>query len=125
MAKQNLYFEYLNDQLVPYWYVLTLEDFEVDWDKRSFFFNVCKPTEHKERNLFDDNKISASINMSDLIISNTKPNEIGINLTSVKRRAEEYGIDPYLINQFVMQIPDINEVLTLLPNKRTMSFTIK
>lgn len=123
MPKQRLYYEYIDGQLVPYWFVLTLNPCEVDWDKPVFHFDLIKPLEFVERNEFDDSQISMSIYLSDLIFNNLSTERIGINLTAVKRRIEKHGMDPELFTQFVLSAPEVEDFLLVLPTeyKRTMT----
>lgn len=122
IPQQRVYYEYVNGELCPYWYVLTFEPCQIGWDKPTIFFDVFAPFEYLERDCFDESLISISIFISDLIINGNNPSRLGINLARVKARLN--GLEPELITQFVIQMPDIEEVLSLLPNRRTQAFLI-
>lgn len=124
MPQQRVYHEYVNEKLVPYWYVLTFKPFEINWDKQVHYFDVIKPFEHIERDDFDESIISFSINKSDFLINKNYPGKLGVNLNSIKRRIIQECIDPYVVNQFIVPIPDIDEILNLIPNERKMSVLI-
>jgi hypothetical protein len=124
MPQQRLYYDYMNEQLVPYWYVLTFKPGEINWSKSILHITCIAPFEYVEREEFDESLINVSIQLSDLIFNPDVPTRIGINLTKVKKRIETHGLDPQVVLQFVIWTPDINEILSLLPNKREMSLMI-
>ncbi|MDF2534381.1 MAG: hypothetical protein K0R18_538 [Bacillales bacterium] len=124
MPQQRLYYEYMDTQLVPYWYVLTFQPCEIIWDKPVFHFTPIPPFEYVERHEFDESLISVTIQLTDFILNPDIPGRIGINLNNVKLRIERHGVDPYVVRQFIMAPPDINEMLTLLPNQRKMSLLV-
>ncbi|MDX8366711.1 hypothetical protein [Cytobacillus sp. IB215665] len=123
MPQQQLYFDYVNGKLVPYLYVLTLDTCEIKWDKHVYYFNVIKPFEHEIFD-FDNSQNSVSIFLSDLILNQSQPEQLGINLKNVKKRIGTYGVDQAIINQFILQVIDVNEVLALFPNQRKMSLLL-
>jgi hypothetical protein len=124
MPQQRLYYEFMESELVPYWYVLTFQPCEINWDKLVLHFTPIAPFEYVERNEFDDSLINVSIQLSDFILKQGRPERIGINLNSVKKRIERHGVDPCVVRQFIISPPDINELLSLLPNRRKMSLLV-
>ncbi|UII56673.1 hypothetical protein LS684_04200 [Cytobacillus spongiae] len=118
MPQQRLYHDYVNEQLVPYLYVLTFKPCEIKWDKPVFYFDVTAPFEHFNMDEFDDSLISISISISDIVNNAAVPNKLGICLESVKNRILRHNVDPYVVTQFVVPTGYIGEVLQLLPNKR-------
>lgn len=124
MPKQRVYYDYVNEELVPYWYVLTFKNNEITWDKNSFFFDAIAPYEYLNRDQYNDSIISVSIYMNDLIFNTDQLNRIGINLKNVSQRVRKYNVCPSEVKQFIIPIPDINDVLKLLPNRRNQSFII-
>lgn len=122
MLKQQLYYDYVCDQLVPCKFVLTFDYQEIDWNKKAYYFDLIKPFEYYDYDNYDENVISFSVYLTDLIVNNLRPGQLGINLTSLKSRIEKYGLDHDLVRQFVMFIPDVSEVLQLIPNERKMAF---
>ncbi|MEK3890205.1 hypothetical protein [Bacillus sp. FSL K6-3431] len=124
MPQQRLYYDYVDDQLIPYWYVLTFRYNQLDWDQTVYYFDAIKPFEFVERDEFDDSFINMSFNLSDLVFNKCYPHKIGINLKCVRKRIELHGVDPCVVRQFILQAPEINEFLEILPTKRTMEFVI-
>nr|WP_309101647.1 hypothetical protein [Fredinandcohnia onubensis] len=125
MAKQRVYYDYYEGQQVPFLYVLTFSAGEIKWDKHVFYFDIIAPFEYYDRDTFDDSIISASIFLGDLIVNVDSPNKLGINMKRVRQRIQGYGLDPYLVRQFIIMLPDIEDVLKLLPNRRTLSLLIE
>ncbi|MRX54791.1 hypothetical protein GJU41_12480 [Bacillus idriensis] len=124
MPIQRIYYDHVNEELVPYWYVLTFKRNEISWDKNVFFFDAIAPFEYLNRDQYDESIISVSIYMSDLIINPVNPQLIGINLNNVSKRVLKYAVFPSDVKQFIIPIPDINEVIKLLPNRKKQSFII-
>lgn len=124
MPKQRVYYDYVNGELVPYWYVLTFKNIEISWDKSGFFFDAIAPFQYFNRDQFDDSILSTSIYMTDLIFNEKCPERIGINLKRVRQRISKFNVCPSEIRQFIIPIPDIDEFLKLLPNRKSKSFMI-
>ncbi|MBS4172075.1 hypothetical protein [Bacillus sp. FJAT-49736] len=124
MPQQRLYHEYINEKLVPYLYVLTFNSSELNWDKPVFYFDLIKPIEFIGLDHMDDSVISISIYQSELLINPSYQNKLGVHLNSVKNRILKHGVDPCVIQQFVLPVVDLNEVLSFLPNERKMEFLI-
>lgn len=124
MPQQRLYHEYINEKLVPYLYVLTFKPCEIDWEKSVLYFDLIKPFEYVGIDQIDNSIVSISIYQSELLKNPSLPNKLGIYLNSVKRRISQHCVDPYVVRQFVMQINDMDEVFSYLPNERKMEFLI-
>ncbi|KRG12986.1 hypothetical protein ACA30_16880 [Virgibacillus soli] len=125
MPQQRLYYEYENGELLPYWYCLTFDVGEINWEKPAYYYDAIKPLEYIERAEFDESLISMAIQLSDLIFNVDRPNRIGISLKRVKARIERHGVDPYIIQRFIISIPDLNDLLGYLPEQRQLSFITK
>src|SRR5690606_5230466 len=125
MPQQRLYHEYVESNLIPYWYVLTFTLGQINWDKPVYYYDAIKPFEFVERDEFDESLIGVSINLSDFIFNYESPNKIGLNIRSIRRRIERYGLDPSLVQQFVLSTPGIEELLMMLPEQRKMIFATK
>jgi hypothetical protein len=124
MPQQRLYYEFMESELVPYWYVLTFQPCEINWDKLVLHFTPIAPFEFVERHEFDDSLINVSIQLTDFILNPDIPGRIGINLDNVKKRIERHGVDPYVVRQFVIFPPDINELLSFLPNQKRINLLV-
>ncbi|MGD6993949.1 hypothetical protein [Sutcliffiella horikoshii] len=125
MPQQRVYYEYVNGNLVPYWYVLTFEKKELDWDNKIHYYELIAPFEKFERDEFDDSIISISILVADFVVSNAYPGQLGINLSRLKERITRLELDVDIVQQFIIQMPDIEEVSSLWPNHRKKQFLLK
>jgi hypothetical protein len=124
MPQQRLYFEYVDNELIPYWYVLTFQTSEINWDKPVFYFEAIKPFEYVERDEFDESKISMSIYLTDLILNDQSPKKMGINLNTIKSRLIRYKVDPGIVRQFIISAPEVYDLLELLPKHRKMDLLV-
>ncbi|OAK72656.1 hypothetical protein [Lederbergia galactosidilytica] len=122
MPQQRLYYDFMDGHLMPFWYVLSFDPGEIDWDKQAFYYDAIKPFVFIERGDFDESLISMSISLSDLLFNMDFPNRIGINLKRLKRKIESHRVDPYVIQQFILSTPEINDFLMFLPARRHMEF---
>lgn len=124
MPRQRVYYDYVDGNLVPFWYVLTFNPLEIPWEQDTYFFDVIAPFEYFDRKDFDDSVLSSSINIEDLLTNNLHDSQLGLNLIQIKHRISRHGVDPCEVNQFIIQLPDIEEVLQLLPNETKASFIL-
>ncbi|PAD67295.1 hypothetical protein CHH83_19605 [Bacillus sp. 7586-K] len=124
MPRQRVYYDYFDGKEVPFWYVLTFKYQEIPWEQDAYYFEVIAPFEYFDRDEFDDSIMSVSINIEDLLINNLHECNLGLNLNRIKERILKHGIEPYEVSQFIIQLPDIEEVLKLLPNERKASFIL-
>ncbi|MFB7302569.1 hypothetical protein [Heyndrickxia sporothermodurans] len=124
MPQQRVYHDYVNEKLVPYWYVLTFKPCEIDWDKSVLYYDVIKPFDYIERDQFDESIITFSLKISDFLVNRDYPNKLGINIKMIKSRISENGIDPYVVHQFILPYPDVEEVLHLVPNDRKIELLL-
>lgn len=125
MFQQRIYYESVGNKLIPYWYVITFDVGDIELDNPVLYYEVNSPISFVEREEFDDSLASFSVYYSDFILNKDKPNQIGLNLTSILKRINRFGIDPSEINQFIVQIQDINKVISLLPRSIKMLFLLK
>lgn len=121
MPQQRIYYDYINGKLMPYIYVLTFINGEINWDKPSFEYEVIKPFKHDDFYDFDSSLLTCSIFLSDFIFNDNRPHYFKLNLTSIKARLEQEYIDPYVIKQFVLGTYELQELMQLLPKERTMN----
>ncbi|MBN6889802.1 hypothetical protein ACUXCC_005266 [Cytobacillus horneckiae] len=124
MPKQSLYYDYIGGQLSPYLYVLTFQSSEIDWNKSIFPYQVIKPFVYEDTFDLDDSIITSALMFSDFIFNNDTPDIFKLNLKKIKSRITEQGIDPYIVNQFVLPVYGLNEMLEMLPQERVMSLLI-
>ncbi|MEH7521963.1 hypothetical protein V7149_01570 [Bacillus sp. JJ1503] len=125
MPQQRLYYEYVDRKLVPYWYVLTFSSCELNWDKHVFYYNAIKPFEYIGRDEFDESIISMPIYLSDLVINGDLPDKIGLHLSTIRKRIERNGIDPYIVRQLIISANELDEFIPLLSKERNMTLLIQ
>lgn len=125
IPKQRVFYHYIDGNLVPYWYVLSFRYNEIPWNEETYFFEIIAPFEYFDRDDFDDSVLSASVNIEDLITNEILESKLGLNLNKIKQRLYKHGIYPDEVTQFIIQLPDIEEILCLLPNKRNFFITKK
>lgn len=116
MPKHQLFYEKVNDEIIPFWYVLSFKKLEIKWDKYVMFIEYRIPFEYESRTYFDNSIFSYSLRSSDLIFSNNS-SRFGINLRNIRNRIQQHGLDPMMFDQFIIPFPDVNEFLKLIPNK--------
>lgn len=97
---------------------------EVNWDKRVYYFDIITPIESIEYGEIDDQLITISMYLSELIINPDSPSRLGINLYSIKKRLKFDLHDPSIIEQFILYISDVEMVLNELPKNRTINLLI-
>jgi hypothetical protein len=119
MPQQRLYYEDVDEKVIPYWYVLTFKPGEIDWNKDFYFYTPIAPFRYIERDNFNDELPYTQIYYFELFRDVTE--RLGIDLFSIKQRMK---IEPSVFRQFVVQIPDIDEVLKLLPKERKMTLLL-
>lgn len=124
MPQQRIFFEYIDNQLIPYWYVLTFKPCELNWDKRVFYYDIIKPFEFVERDEYDESLVSVTIHLSDLVFNHDLPGKIGFNINSVRKRIERNGVDPDVVRQLIISTPELDEFINLLPKERKKEFYI-
>jgi hypothetical protein len=124
MPQQRMYYEYVDNQLVPFWYVLTFKYGEVNWDNQVYYFSPIQPFEYVERHEYDESLIAVTIFFSDFVFNPSYPEKFGINISSVKKRIEKHGLDSDIVHQFIISIPDINDLLSMLPTERKLSLLV-
>ncbi|WP_339165429.1 hypothetical protein [Siminovitchia sp. FSL W7-1587] len=124
MPQQRLYYDYVDGELIPFWYVLTFQHRELNWDKPIHYYEAYKPFEYVERDEFDGTIISMTITLADFIFNRQSPIRIGLNIAVIKNRIMRYGVDPDVVRQFVLSTPEIDDLLALLPAERKISLVV-
>ncbi|MCF6094336.1 hypothetical protein L1765_10210 [Microaerobacter geothermalis] len=109
--KYKVYYDYHEGELVPIWFVISLDG--IYWSDDYLYVPIEAPFESFPVDEFDENIMSFSILMSDLTRVYDKTNEFGIYLPYVKQRVLEYGIDVTEIEQFIIQVADVEDVLQM------------
>lgn len=110
--KHTVVYDYHEGQEVPIWFVINVENEDIDWDT-TFLFNVDAPFQKRDINDFDELSMSLAIYLEDLTIPSNSNKPLGINLPVVKLRVEAIETDVQDIKQFVLQVSDIEDMLQL------------
>lgn len=124
MPEQRLFFEYINGVLSPFWYVLTFQLCEINWDKHVFYYQPIKPFEFVEREEYDESLPGVTIHLSDLVFNYDLPGQIGINLNLVRKRIERNGVEPEVVRQLILTAPELDDFINLLPTERKINFML-
>ncbi|PAD70850.1 hypothetical protein CHH83_01230 [Bacillus sp. 7586-K] len=95
---------------VPIWLVINTKENGIDWNEDIFSIHIHAPFDLQHSEDFDSFAINLTITMNELTL-NAKDNHIGINLDLLKHRLYEYEVDCTDIDNFIIQIADIEEVL--------------
>ncbi|EGL84264.1 hypothetical protein CathTA2_0174 [Caldalkalibacillus thermarum TA2.A1] len=103
-----LVYNYYDGRLCPIWYVVYLE--KKDYTKDVF----CVPVQCPFQPLSEfEESLGVSVFLSELVVNNQKPNCFGINIKSIRQRAEMAGISISDIRFLVIQMGDLEEVLCM------------
>ncbi|MEH7521964.1 hypothetical protein V7149_01575 [Bacillus sp. JJ1503] len=113
MSRQAVYYEEIDGNEYPYWFVITVENGEIDWDNDTFYFEVKAPFEKFSRFDFDEYLMGVSIDSADIIRSNTHISTLGITLKNIKKRIIEHEANPLQVRQLIFLMSDIEESLSL------------
>jgi hypothetical protein len=111
MPKVTVYYDWHDGVQVPIWYVINVYQDSLDWTKTNLYIPVETPFELHSFEHFQGEIVGISIFLSDLTISTDQPGYFGIHLPYVRERAKGFGVDPWDIEQFVIQVVDIEELL--------------
>ncbi|MCV9886277.1 hypothetical protein [Metabacillus halosaccharovorans] len=118
MPKFTLFHDYVDGNLVPYWFVMTFRENEIEWNKSVFYITIEMHLEHSNRDHYNNSIPSYPVYLKDLIFNDGQPGKVGIHLKGVRKRLNKHKIDPYIINQFIIPFPDTHDLLKLMPNKK-------
>jgi len=105
--------------LVPMKMIIRFGRGDIRWDEPSVYFPINAPFEQLRLEDFNDDTMSLSIIQADLIRNFEKPDQFGVYLPFVIERMESsknsygYDFDYYEIEQFIIQMDDLEEVLQM------------
>lgn len=116
MVRQAVYYDEIDGQQFPYWYVISLDEGEISWKEDVYYFDISAPFEKFSRFDFDEYDMGVSIDSADIVRSNLKPGVLGITLQRVKDRIIEKEANPEHVRTFIILMSNIEESL-LLSNK--------
>ncbi|WP_282938979.1 hypothetical protein [Paenibacillus sp. RC67] len=105
--------------LVPMKLIVRFARGKMLWDKAAVYLPLDSPFRRQYPEDFCEDVMSITILLDDIIMSFLKPNHVGISLTHVMERMEKLKERDMLtfhyedIEQFIIQIDDIEQVLRL------------
>jgi hypothetical protein len=112
MAKATVFYEYdIEGNKLPKWYLLHFGSYSLDWSQNSFYIPIEAPFQIQEAEDFNNQTMSVTVSMGDLIRNPDKHHHFGIDLSSVKKDAEKRGVNIEEIEQFIFLVGDIEEIL--------------
>ncbi|KAB8139074.1 hypothetical protein F9U64_01365 [Gracilibacillus oryzae] len=106
MNKMKLYCDYVDNQRSPIW--LVMEQFK--WTSSVIYIPI-NSYETDDITNFHCNELSATVLLSDLVVSEEYPDQIGINLNRIEQRINNSGLVKEDVTKLYIRIVDINEVI--------------
>lgn len=122
MPKQILDYQYVESNLIPYYFIIKLYPSEINWDKNVFYFTLTTPIKSIEYSEVDEDHISCSLSPSELIINTDYPDKLGINVKALRRRVDRQLHDPNVIEQFILYVPDVEILVNQFPENFSKAF---
>jgi hypothetical protein len=112
LSRQAVYYEEIDGKQFPYWFVITIDNGEIDWNKDTFYFEIKAPFEKFSRFDFDEYLMGVSIGSTDIVSSNVHKSTLGITLKNIKKRIIEHDASPEHVRQLIFLMSDIEESLS-------------
>lgn len=119
MPKHQLFHEKVDGQIIPYWYVISYKDNELNWDKYVLYIDYQLPYQYQNRNNFNDSIPSISLDISDFIFLQSDLTRFCINLKKLKKRIHQYNLSPSMFKQFIIPVPYLNPLLDFIQTQVT------
>jgi hypothetical protein len=120
MEKLSIFYEehFETGALVPIWMVVYYGQRKINWNANRFFVPLHAPFRRKMREDFGDEYISFSVFLEDLTRDIIRPNGFLVNIKSMLPRihalkAAGNDFDHYDIDQFIIQMADIEEIMQM------------
>jgi hypothetical protein len=115
MAKISVYYDYFEDQLCPIWMIIYFGQGHINWNSDTVYFPIDSPFERHMAEDFSAEVMSLSVSQNELLLHPNKPGYFGINkallLKQIKKEYKE--ADPFEVEQFIIQISDLEEILQM------------
>ncbi|NRQ56085.1 hypothetical protein [Brevibacillus sp. HD1.4A] len=111
--KITVYYDYLEEKLAPIWYVVSFRKGEFDWSKNTLYIPVEAPFQRQGAEDFHSDTLGLSVTLGDLTLNHEKPGKFGIHLPSLRQRAAAANVDHWEVEQFIIQVCDIEELLQM------------
>ena len=111
MANLTVLYDFYEDRMKAETLVLFCRRGELDWNRRMLRLPLTAPFRPMCRDDYMDGSLHASVLLEDLTVCRDLPHTIGIDLSSMKRRYEETGLDLTDVCRLMVRMEDIEEVL--------------
>jgi len=98
-----------NDEIRPVWLAIDFDMNGVPWTQKSLYVDV-NAYETKDIYDFMDDIIGCSVYLEELF-ADPEGRQLGFNLNAIFNRLRSSGLDPTLIERFIVQVCDMQEVL--------------
>ncbi|OPH61794.1 hypothetical protein BC351_00710 [Paenibacillus ferrarius] len=123
MAKISVTYDYFNDMLCPMHMLIHFGKGNFDWSKNYIYIPVNSPFKRKRAEDILDDTFSLSVASTELVMNKDKEGYFGIHIPTVKSRINKLRGEAFVphfqledIEQFVIQIGDIEEILAMDKN---------
>lgn len=110
MITYKVYYDYHEGQKVPIWLIINTKENQIDWSQPHLLIPVQTPFDLHSAEDFDPEAMNVTILLDDLLL-HTQPNTFGLNLTFIQQRLEEHGVSVMEVDNFIIQVADLEDVL--------------
>lgn len=93
--------------------VISFRKGELPWDRKQVFVPVSAPFERLGVEDFLPDVVALTVTQGDMILSADKPGKFGILLPPLRKRAVEGGVDYWDVENFIIQVADLEELLQM------------
>jgi hypothetical protein len=118
MAKLSVYYVEHEDGLAPRFLCVWFGKEMINWKKTHVYIPINTPFKRKLSEEFDLEVLSLSIASTELLLNPERPGQFGIHIPTVQKRLNKLRSDSMSfiqsdIEQFIIQICDIEEILQM------------
>lgn len=107
------YYDYYEGDLIPLWFVLSFKKGDLDWTKTTLYVPIDPPTKMQEIEDYLPDQLGLSVTVGDLILNASKPGKFGINLSALRRRAIDNGVDYWDVEKLIIPVSIVAELLSM------------
>lgn len=118
MINSKVLYDYFDGEKAPVWYIIDTRSRDFDWEEEKLFIPIQAPFEQFDPDFFHLNTTNVTVEINELLINEFKPNQFGVFVGLIKNRIESHGYDPDDVNYLVVQMGDLEEMLSLNPDRQ-------
>lgn len=111
--KIRVFYDYHEGALVPQKYMISFKKGELPWDREKVFVSVSAPFERLGIEDFLPDSLTLTVTLGEMILSADKPGKFGILLPPLRQRAVDGGVDYWDVENFIIQVADLEELLQM------------